>query len=86
LISPNFFAKQKVAGARRLAKKLQFNFTNKAVRLILGQYVRHLPNTVCQKRRAQMLMKLTPVVKLLSSCCHRRENKTKELSCRREHV
>ncbi len=53
-ISPNSFAKQKVASARRLAKNSPFNFTNKAVRLKLGQnlpkYVRHLSNAVCQKK------------------------------------
>ncbi len=36
-ISPNFFAKQKVAAAHCFAKNLQFNFSNKVVRLKLGQ-------------------------------------------------
>jgi hypothetical protein len=53
-ISPNFFAKQKVAGARHVAKNLQFNFTNKVVRIKLGQnspkYVHRSPNTIRQKK------------------------------------
>jgi hypothetical protein len=49
-ISPNFFAKEKVAGAQCLDKNSQINFTNKVVRQKLGQkYVRHLPNAVRQK-------------------------------------
>ncbi len=72
-ISPNFFAKQKVAGKRRLAKNSMFNFINKVVRLKLSQnlpiYVRHSPNAVCQKKcrilcarkiHPQILMKSTP--------------------------
>ncbi len=60
-ISPNFFSKQKVAGAQHLAKNLQFNFTNKTVRLKLGQnlpkYVCHLPNAVCQKSHRILCVK-----------------------------
>ncbi len=36
-ISPNFFAKQKVAGARRLAKNSFFNFTIDSVTENLNQ-------------------------------------------------
>ncbi len=42
-ILPNFFAKQKVAGERCLAKNSKFNFINKVVRLKLSQ---NLPNYV----------------------------------------
>ncbi len=73
-ISPNCFAKQKVASAWSLVKNLQFNFTSKVVRLKLGQ---NLPNMyeICwtpiankgvelctQVIQAHMLMKLTPEV------------------------
>jgi hypothetical protein len=67
-ISPNFFAKQKDDGERCLAKKLQFNFTNKLLRLKFGQnspkYELHLPKGIESLAHtffcAQMLMKLTP--------------------------
>jgi hypothetical protein len=69
-ISPNFFAKQKVASAWSLVKNLPFNFTSKVVRLKLGQnlpkYVCHLPKKGVELYKqiiqAQMLMKSTPDV------------------------
>jgi hypothetical protein len=47
-ISPNFFAKQKVARERRGAKNLKFNFINKVVRLKLSQ---NLPNYVYHSQK-----------------------------------
>ncbi len=67
-ISPNFFAKQKVAGEQRLAKNSKFNFINKVVRLKLGQilpnYVRHLPkkvsNLVCSRNSGANVDEIDP--------------------------
>ncbi len=71
-ISPNFFAKWKVAGKQCLAKNSKLNFINKVVGLKLSQnsrnYECHSPNAVRPKRYqifcarkilAQMLMKST---------------------------
>jgi hypothetical protein len=66
-LTTELLAKQKLAGARRLVKNLQFNFTNTVVWLKLGQnsskYLRHSPKKgvefFAQKIYMQMLMKLT---------------------------
>jgi hypothetical protein len=63
LISPNFFAKPKVVGARRLAKNSPFNFTEDSVTEILNQNLAKICRMPFPKKGvqfcAQMWMKLT---------------------------
>jgi hypothetical protein len=75
-ISSNFFAKRKVAGARRLAKNSPFNFTNSQLQNCEAKFkAKNSPNLCAirqtpfskkgvefcaRKIRAKMLMKSTP--------------------------
>jgi hypothetical protein len=63
-ISPNFFAKQKVASERRSAKNLKFNFINKVVRLKNSVKICQNMYAICQ----------TPFDKKVVKSCVREKN------------
>jgi hypothetical protein len=71
-----FLPGKKVAGAQLLAKKLQFNFSNKVVRLKLCQnlpnYVRHLPNAVRKKKALNLAPEKNSRANVgeINPCCH----------------